>query len=280
MTQLEKDAYMNDSIEPTMIIEACRDYIAGCELPAVALSSDEVDNPVPGEMPRSLTVDEKKESAAVVANSIVSFVAGMSRQSKDDIKNSVLFATLVANRAHPEMHGQRWYEKFMEVMSRASGWFPKRKDYSRYTTVEQQFTMDQVGLKVLSSAVAAAALPGPTSLLLLGVAKQALDALQASEEPLKLFEGKSRSHEGGTFSIVSCTESADDEVVMTMGTVSFSSTLDVTNVLFWNWSNTSVSISRAESHLVLNQGVYANVRDDILAKLGNNAKEAVAEYSI
>jgi hypothetical protein len=67
---------------------------------------------------------------------------------------------------------------------------------------------------------------------------------------------------------------------MTMGTVSFSSTLDVTNVLFWNWSNTSVSISRAESHLVLNQGVYANVRDDILAKLGNNAKEAVAEYSI
>ncbi|MDY7567846.1 hypothetical protein RGU44_22735 [Pseudomonas sp. 5C2] len=271
---------MNDYVEPTMSVEACRAYIMGCEFPAVALSSDEVDHPVQGKMLRSLTVDEKKEGAAVVANSIVSFVAGMSKQNKDDIKNSVLFATLVANREHPEMEGQRWYEKFMEVMSRASGWLPKRKDYARYTTVEQQFTMDQVGLKILSSAVAAAALPGPTSVLLLGVAKQALDALQASKEPLRLFEGKSRSHAGGTFSIVSCTESSDGEVVMAVGTVSFSSTLDVTNVLFWNWNNTSVSISRAESHLVLNQGVYANVRDDILAKLGSNAKDAVAEYSI
>lgn len=271
---------MNDYVEVPMSIEERLAYIAECELPVVALSSDEVDSPVRGRTRRSLNVDEEKEGAAVVANSIVSFVAGMSKQNKEDIKNSVLFATLVANRAYPDMDGPRWYEKFMEVMSRACGWFPMRKEYAEYTTVEQQFTMDQVGLKILSSIIAAAAVPGPASVLLLGVAQQALEALQASEQPLRLFEGKSRTHNGGNFSIASCTESADGEVLMAMGTVNFSSTLNVKNVLFWNWNNTSVSISRAESYLGLNQGIYAEVRNDILAKLGRNAKDAVAEYEI
>ncbi|MEA9977603.1 MULTISPECIES: hypothetical protein [unclassified Pseudomonas] len=271
---------MNEYDKVPSSVEDRLDYIASCQLPEGDSRVAEVINPTHRRSRRSLAVDEKAEGAAVVANSIVSFVAGMSKQSKEDIKNAVLFATLVANKAHPNMSGPLWYEQFVNVMIRACGWVPTRREYSKYTASEHMFTMDQVGLKILASAVAAVTVPGATAAVLVGVAQQALEALQASDKPLKLFEGKSRRHNGGAFSIASCVESADGEVAMAMGSVDFSSVLSAKNVLFWDWNSNSVSISRAESCLVLNQNIYAEVRDSILRKLGTNAKQAIEEYEI
>lgn len=270
---------MNTHLSNTISIEERLTYIDDCEL-SDDYSGDEVDGPAPRRVRRSLEVDEKKEGAAVVANNVVSFVSGMSKQNKEDIKNSILFATLVANKACPELSGERWYNKYMEVMHNACGWAPNGLGYAKYTATEQSFTMDEVGLAILTKAVAAIAVPGANALALIGVAQQALEALSASQKPLKLFESKSRTHTGGAFNIASCVESEDGEVAMSVGYVDFSTTQRVTDVLFLNWHSDSVSISQVATALMFNQSVHAEVRDDLLAKLGKNAVSAVEEYEI
>jgi hypothetical protein len=271
---------MNDFSGQLLNLEERLEYIDACELPeSPILSADTVDAPLRS-MRLLSAVDEKNEGAAVVANNIIAFVAGISKQNKEDIKNSVLFATLVANHLFPDASGPQWYQKFNEVLFKVGCWVPVRREYSKFSTTEQHFTMDQVGLKILASAVAAAMVPGPTSLLLLGVAQQALQALQESDKPLRLFEGKSPNKNGANFSFGACIESEDGEVMMTMAAVDFSASLKVRNVLFWDWSNTSVDIFQAESHLVFNQGLYAVTRERVLQKLGNNVKQAIEEYDI
>jgi len=271
---------MSNYIEPTDSIQDLLSYIADCELPDEHSAAAELNSPVLRRSRRSLTVDEKTQSAAVVANNIVSFVAGMSKQNKDDIKNSVLLATLVANKACPELSGPNWYKKYMEVLSKGCAWVPGGWKYVEYKAAEQRFTMDEVGMSILSKAVAAVAVPGTSAMVLLGVAQQAIEALQANQKPLKLFESKSRTHTGGAFNIASCVESEDGEVAMAVGCVSFSSVVTATNVLFWEWNSDSVTIYQVEAPLVFNQSVYAQVRDNIMRKLGANAISAVEDYEI
>ena len=271
---------MNSYIETADRIQGLLSYIADCELPDEYSAAAELNSPVLRRSRRSLAVDEKIQSAAVVANNIVSFVAGMSKQNKEDIKNSILLATLVANKACPELSGKSWYKKYMEVLSNACAWVPGGWKYVDFTATEQRFTMDEVGMSILSKAVAVVAAPGAGAMLLLGVAQQAIEALQANQKPLKLFERKSRTHKGGAFNIASCVESEDGEVAMAIGYVDFSSVVSVTNVLFWEWNSDSVSIHQVAAPLVFNQSVYAHVRDSIMRKLGANAISAVEGYEI
>ncbi|KPW28751.1 hypothetical protein ALP45_02434 [Pseudomonas coronafaciens pv. atropurpurea] len=115
-------------------------YIATCELaecppsltaysaarkPELLLADDLTDSD-PGDEPAK---------GAVVASSLLAFAEGMSRQSKEDVMDSFLFATLVANKAfNPETQGDQWYDKFNEVLSRL-GWLSTHWNYARYHAI-------------------------------------------------------------------------------------------------------------------------------------------------
>lgn len=210
-------------------------------------------------------VDEKNAEAVVAGNSLVSIAAGMSNDNKQAIKDTVLFATLVANKSHPE-GGVQWYRMFTRVLT-GCGWFSQSTSFSDYRVGNSRFTMEQAALKILASALTAVALPGPTRVLMLKVAKDTISALQESEEPLRLFDKSSKTHSGAKFAIGSSAESKDGEVIMAMGALDFSTRLNVTNVLFWEWNSSSVRIKRAENHMKLNQGQYERMRDVIETKL-------------
>ncbi|QOI06861.1 hypothetical protein [Pseudomonas savastanoi] len=269
----------------TMSMTDNLDYIAACELaecpgssiahaaaikPELLLASDETDFD-PG---------DEAAKGAVVASSLLAFAEGVSRQSKQDVMDSFLFATLVANKAFsPETQGDQWYDKFNEVLSKV-GWLSTHWNYARYRATQQRFTMDEVGLEILGSAVAAAALPGPALLLMLKVAADAIAALKAKKEPLCLFESQTKNHRGGSFRIASCIESDDKTVTLSMGAVSFHTDSDVTNVLFWEWQDTNVETWKGEDNLVLNTSLYSRHRDLIQQKLSDNAKSAIEEFEI
>jgi hypothetical protein len=65
-----------------------------------------------------------------------------------------------------------------------------------------------------------------------------------------------------------------------MGALDFSTRLDVTNVLFWEWNSSSVQIKRAENHMTLNQAHFVRVRDVIEGKLNDQARQALEEFDI
>jgi hypothetical protein len=250
-------------------IQDDNDFLATCDLP----DCDHVSHITP--RLGGFNIDEKNPEAWSMGNTIVAITAGMSEYNKGIIKDSIQLASIAATNRFPQ-DGVERYGHFLRVLT-TCGWFSQSSGMSDYQVRNRRFTMEQAALEVLKSAIAAAALPGPTSLLLLNVAKDAVAALQNDEAKRSLFDQHSKTYSGGTFTIASSAESADGEVVMAMGALDFSSSLNITNVLFWEWSNSTVRIKRAQNHLTLNQVQYERVRRTVEAKLTEYSNEAINE---
>jgi hypothetical protein len=263
----------------TMNERSRHQYIADCELAECSHSLKEHMSLTskslldPSDMPPS-------PQAAVVGGSLLAFTDSVTTQNREDIMDSFLFATLVANKAfNPETESQLWYGKFNQVLA-AVGWLSSSWSYARYRATQTRFSMDQVGLEILGSVIAAAALPGPASLAMLKVASDAVTALKAKEEPLRLFDRQTKTHNGASFRIGACTESANGSVVVAMGAVNFTASSNITTVLFWEYNNAEVSTFRGEDQLVLNSRVYARNRQLIQNMLGDKAQSAIEEFDI
>jgi hypothetical protein len=265
------------SFETGMNSDNTRAFIANSDMADGALSL--MDHIAALNQPMALGNAEPAEGA-VVGSNLLAFAEGVSRQNKEDVMDSFLFATLVANRAaNPEDNSAAWYAKFNEVLS-AIGWFSNSWSFARYRSTHQRFSMDQAAIEILGSAIAAATLPGPASAAMLKVAGDAVKALKAQEKPLRLFERQTKSHNGANFRIGACAESADGTVNLAMGAVNFLTSSNVTDVLFWEWNSTEVRTFRGENTLILNTRMYAQNRLLIQQKLGNNAKSAIEEFDI
>lgn len=223
-------------------------------------------------------IDEKNAEAVVAGDTLVSIAAGMSKENKQIVKDTLLFATLAANKRFPD-GGTRWYATFTAALN-SCGWPVRSRGMSDYRVGNARFTMDQLALKILESAILATAVPGPGKVMLLKVAKDTVDALQKTDGPLRLFEQSSKTHSGAKFAIASTAESRDGEVAMAMGAIDFSARLNVTSVLFFEWSSSAVSIKRAENHMILNQEHYQRVRAVVEGELAKSAIRNILEFDI
>lgn len=255
-------------------------FVTNCELASCSHSLAE--HVAAMKAPRVLTASDPlaDAQAAVVEGNLLSFAKGVSRQSKEDVMNSFLFATLAAKKKYnPETEGQQWYGHFNAAL-KSVGWLSTNWSYARYRSTQQRLSMDQVGLEILGSAIAAAALPGPASAAMLKVAADAVKALMTKEEPLRLFERQTKMHRGGNFRIGACDESADGTVTVALGAVNFLADSAVTNVLFWEWNSTEISTYRGEDCMVLNTSLYAKVRKKIEDRLVKEAESAIDEFDI
>jgi hypothetical protein len=253
-------------------IKESKEFIESCDLSACDHA---------GHVSRRLAafdVDPKEQEGFVAGDVVVAITAGMSKKNKQIMKDTMLYATLAANSKFPQ-GGVDWYRLYTKVLSYC-GWFSQSSGFSDYRTSNGRFTMDQVALQILESAIVSAALPVSASMMLLKVAKDTVQALQENDEPLRLFESKSKTHTGAKFAIASAAESGDGELVVAMAALDFNTQLDVTNVLFWEWSNSSVRIKRAENHLTLNHGHYERVKSGIEAQLADKALQALMEFEI
>jgi hypothetical protein len=251
-----------------------RAYIAGCQL--ADCSHSLIDHVSKMDVPAL----DNPPQGAVVGSNLLAFAEGVSRQNKQDVMDSFLFATMVANKAfNPETQSQEWYGRFNRVLS-TQGWFSTNWNYSRYRSTHQQFSMEQAGLEILGSAIAAAALPGPASAAMLKVAGDAIVALKAQEKPLQLFERQTKTHRGANFRVGVCAESGEGTVTVAMGAVNFSANSTVTDVLFWTWNSADVSTFRGEDMLVFNTRAYARVRNQVQEQLSKSASLAISEFEI
>ncbi|PMQ13807.1 hypothetical protein PseAD21_02585 [Pseudomonas sp. AD21] len=223
---------------------------------------------------------EQPDQAAIVGEAIIAFVSGMSEQNQADVRNTYLFATLVANQEHPlESQGKEWYKTFLTVMQDC-GWAILKGYYDSTQASGKSFTMDQLALTILGSAAAAAALPGPTSALLLKVATDAMASLQNSEKPLQVFDKNVKNKANGGFAVGSCIETPDKEVILTMGAVRFINRVNQTKVLFVNWDSSSVDLYKGESHMTMVPFIIAKTRDLISGALGDRAVTNVSRWAL
>ncbi|WP_268798161.1 hypothetical protein [Pseudomonas huanghezhanensis] len=224
--------------------------------------------------------DELRAAGAVVEGNIVAFTEGMARESKEDIMDSLLFASLVANKAfNQKNHRVQWYAKYIEVLT-VLGWISTNWNYEQVVSSSTRFTMEQAGLDIISSVLSAATLPLTTAGAMIKVATDTVSALKTSEKPLRLFERHARQNRGGSVRIVTCNESQDGTVTVVVGAVSFETRSDVTNVLFWEWNKSDVETYKEGNGVVLNSRQYGTLRDAVQKKLSDRGIEAIEEFEI
>src|SRR6186713_764177 len=97
--------------------------------------------------------DNTNEDKAYLDNkSIVSFVAGVSPENRQDILDATLLAQLAAGHLYPDPKDlKQWYEKYTEVL-RNIGWSIQENEFSEISSSGSLFEMKNAILGIISAA--------------------------------------------------------------------------------------------------------------------------------
>lgn len=223
--------------------------------------------------PAMLAEGVAKPAAFVDKGSVVAFVAGVSGQNREDVLNSTLLAQLAAdNKFNRETQVMDWYAFYTDVLGKV-GWVSQGFNWQKYSSKQMSFTMDEAVLEI-----AEAAMTGQEELVLVA-AMDAMKKLPKEDGRLKLFNYSASSDKEGNFQISVCSEDNGAVAMKTMAFY-FSADQSSTDVLFFNFSSASTTLNQATDAQTLNSTVYADVRQAVITKLGDNAKNFVLDLDI
>ncbi|MBK4987539.1 hypothetical protein IAE33_000543 [Pseudomonas sp. S60] len=216
------------------------------------------------------------DSAILVEGNLLACGAGMSTQSRHDVKNAFHFATLVADKAFDaEKQSREWYDKFVDVMRDLGFTIPKRS-FELETSAELSVTVGAVAIRAIG--VAGNAILGGTKLG--GLAKLAFDKLTTVQDDAKVVDHKRQNKARGMVGMAACIETANNDVVMVVSCVQASAPKLDDDVLGIQWKLDKTHYYAGTAVLTLNNFVYDKVRETVENKLGVRSVENVLQYDI
>lgn len=250
-----------------------RKLIATYKLPCACESGSSSDESGAGE-------DDDECNGAVVNNSILSFVAGMTRLNKEYTRKSYLLASSYVSDVLNIARGtQAWYDEFIKVLA-SLGWLPLRSSFERLSTRGKGLTMQSAALGIIAATVASTALSGPLTAALPKLAADSLEALKRHPDSFDLFSRNITTHQGGDFGLASCSE-VDGEVLMVLVTYSAQGISKQVGLPFIEWDSSLFDVFSGQTCLVLDASV---VNEETIKLLGKSAGEkvlkAIAHYQI
>lgn len=216
------------------------------------------------------------DAAILVDGNLLACGAGMSAQSRHDVKNAFHFATLVADKAFDaEKQSREWYDKFIDVM-RDLGFTIPRRTFELETSVELSVTVGAVAIRAIG--VVGNAMLGGTKLG--EVAKRAFDKMTTVENDAKVLHHKRKNKARGLVGLASCIETSKNDVVMVVSCIQASAPALDDDVLGIQWKLDRSAYYAGTAVLTLNNFVYDKVRETVENKLGVRSVENVLEYDI
>ena len=225
-------------------------------------------------MPSALAAEVQKPAAFVDSGSVVAFVSGVTGQNREDVLNSTLLAQMAADKKFSrETQVMDWYAFYQEVLGKV-GWVTQGFNWEQYTSQKTSFTMDEAVLEI-----AAAALTGQEEIAVVTAALEAMKSLKGGDSRLKIFDHSASSDKAGNFQISVCTETNGAVAMKTMAFY-YDAEQQSTTVLFFNFSSASTTLNQAVNAQTLDSQIYAQVRQAVITKLGDNAKNFVLNLDI
>ncbi|MFF8861717.1 hypothetical protein ACF08B_06655 [Streptomyces sp. NPDC015139] len=219
--------------------------------------------------PITLTTEK---SAAVDDGSIVCFADGLDIVHKQDVLNSTLLAQLAAsNKYDRETETEEWYGYYKHVLENV-GWVTSEWRFSKYEASTASFHIDTVILQILVAIATGNEL---------ALAIATLEALKKSSDSRagKLFETQSHGLSNGSFQM-GCASPNGDNVGMALAAFHFSTTSRITKILWTDFNATQTKLYQGGQTVVLNEQLYSVIRADVIKKLGDKAKQFVADIEI
>jgi hypothetical protein len=213
--------------------------------------------------------EEQPATGAVDGNIIASFVDGVTGQQKIDVLNSCLLAQLAANaRYRRDTMPVEWTNYYGTVLMNLAWVVPSFRFATLHTTA-QRFTIDQVILKLVKNFLSADEISVLTDTM------EAMKALETEDRRFRIFEKNAKGQSTGNFQCDSVGTSADGTLSLKLGAYAFDTNTTVTNVLWFSFSGNSTTLKTSKSTFVLNEQVYSRIREPIVDKLGDRAKDYI-----
>jgi hypothetical protein len=213
--------------------------------------------------------EEQPATGAVVGNLIESFVDGVTGQQKYDVLNSSLLAQLAANaRANRTQDPVGWSNAYGTVLMNIA-WVVPSFSFRNLSTSATRFTIDRVVLQLVRNFLT------PGQIDNLTAAMDAMKALEGEDRRFTIFERNAARGGDGNFQFNSVGVSGGGTLSMKFNAYKFSTNTTVTNILWFSFSGNSTQLGVAQSTFVLNDQVYARLRDAIVDKLGNRGLDYI-----
>ncbi|GBE89957.1 hypothetical protein SCP_1702830 [Sparassis crispa] len=211
-----------------------------------------------------------KGSGAVNAGSTQSFVGNLSELNKEDVLNSTLLAQLAANTASPD-DKTKWYKKYKEVLENV-GWVVSDFTFKELDNANSYGSVDQAILAILKGYLEGNALE---------VFKATIDAMKnpVNSGANNLFQTNAWKGQSADFLVGVATESNND-VQFRIGTYTYQAQGSRGNVLFFKFGHESVKFMYSTQNMVLNEKIYAKVRDAVINKLGGHIEKYIDDLDI
>ncbi|EMJ5851789.1 hypothetical protein R5P12_003512 [Klebsiella aerogenes] len=215
-----------------------------------------------------------KETAQVNAGSLISFTDKLSGVQKSDVQNSTLLAQLHADHVADRYKDPvSWYKKYVTVLEKV-GWNLSSFAFDEYTSSDLTISLDKVVLEIVS------AIASMNEIAILKATLGALSSLGDDSKPMKIWDSNSRNERNGNFQIMPVDIGNDGSIVMILSCLYFYSQDSRSRFLWFTWGSNDISINANAHRVVLNESVYSQVRDNVVEKLGLNAKDFVSTLEI
>lgn len=210
--------------------------------------------------------------AAIAGESIVSFVAGLNQQAREDVLNSTLLMQLAASkRFNKGTQREEWFKFYTDGLGKL-GWTLSNQEMERYTPSQQAFTMDNVVLDIMEQVAGGASFTP--------IVRRTFDSLRQQPRMLDLFLAHSNDRNVGTFQIMPCTQNSNGDVTMLLSCMQLVRNTSNDHILFFTFQKNDVIIYRSAQTSVLNSQVYGQVREAVLEKLGQHANQFVSNLAL
>ncbi len=227
------------------------------------------------ELMRVPTISDESEnvSASVDAGSLITFSGGISKQDQADVKNSCLLAQLAANKKYDrEKQTEQWYKFYADVLENI-GWVVRKFQFEKLSSYSDDFEASAIMLEILGAVCT------EDEMLAVKATVHALRHLANDDYRIRIFESCSHSEQMGNFQHSSCFL-RDGSVTMNLGACYFSSTQQITRLLFTKFSFSDIKAYQGSQTVELDMDVYDQVRQTIINKLGDNAQKYIGDLDI
>lgn len=214
-------------------------------------------------------IDPNKESGTVGPEMMNIYMAGVSEQNRKDVDNcKLLVQNAATQRYDPIKELHQWYKYYIDTLA-TLGWVTQASQVKDQTIKRSGLTMDIVAAYVLQGLV------GANAPRLLELASKAVDGVKNNQGLIDIYNRKANIGSDAKFDMSPVWQTKEGSPMMVLNCNTLNVRESSRGVLFWKSTSQETRIKTAAQAVYLNLGVYDQVRDGVLRKLGQAAKSAL-----
>jgi hypothetical protein len=213
---------------------------------------------------------DEKAQGSVVSSNVITFPTGTSVAVREAVANWTLMAQLVASKAVKDTNAVRdWMDTYVETLVK-SGWALREDAGSETVEGTSGSTVHDSILALITVALG----PVPTALAIVTAALTSLQSMSKDSPWITLFDRRAKNASSAGFQIANCETEESGEAVLRGIEFIIEAHQELTQVLFFKFTNTGASVYKRARTLSLSvnmlQQLASKVEDRVLDQASAN----------